>query len=308
MLTSMRSADVVFQSFHRQFDHNMNFLVADIAPSIIAPKGYNARKKLSAAFQQYFEHFDPTNNHSSAMVQARYAANNRYGLTLSNQASLEVGTLIGILANTIPSLFYMLVHIYSDPELTADLRSETANAGFLGSPEEMAKNPRLLKLPELCPLLHSTWQEILRRHALGASSRYVLEDVMLDDRFLLKKGGVVQMPMAVMHNDAVAWGPDVGEFQPRRFLKQQNNTEKRHKPNLGSYRPFGGGSSLCPGRHFVTSEVMALAACMLSKFDIAPAQGPWIVPPQKQESMSTNVFPPAKDIKVRVTVREHFRS
>ena len=236
------------------------------------------------------------------MVQARYTNATRHGIKPSNQGRLEVGTLIGILVNTIPTMFYFLVHIYHDPALISDIRKELASQGLLGTPEEIAQNPKLLSMPEICPLLHSTFQELLRVHAIGTSARFVLEDVMLDDRFLLQKGMIVQMPMAVMHSDSTAWGEDVNEFQPRRSLKQKN-PGSTYKKNLTAYRPFGGGASLCPGRHFVALETMALAACMVSRFDLSLVKGQWTIPRQKQESLATNVFPPAKDIRVRVTLR-----
>lgn len=231
------------------------------------------------------------------MTRARYTNATRHGITLLNQARLEVATLIGILANTIPTIFYLLVHIYHDPNLLSDIRNELATQGLLGTPEEIAQTPKLLSMPELCPLLHSTFQELLRVHALGTSARYILDDVMLDDRFLLQKGMIVQMPMAVMHSDPTAWGDDVNEFQPRRFLKQKNT----YKKNLTAYRPFGGGASLCPGRHFVTLETMALVAVMVARFEMNPVEGGWCVPGQKQESLTTNVFPPGEDVRVRVT-------
>ena len=286
----------------REYDQDLNLLIADIAPSIMAPKGYRARNKLALAFQKYFENFDPSQSQSSAMTQARYTSATRHGITPLNQGRLEVGTLIGILANTIPSIFYLLVHIYHDPALISDIRKELASQGLLGTPDELAQNPKHLSMSEVCPLLHSTFQELLRVHALGISARYVLEDVMLDDKFLLQKGMIVQMPMAVMHSDSTAWGEDVTAFQPRRFLKQKNSSST-YKKNLTAYRPFGGGASLCPGRHFVTLETMALAACMVSRFDLSPVTGQWTIPRQKQESLATNVFPPAKDIRVKVTLR-----
>ena len=166
----------------------------------------------------------------------------------------------------------------------------------------ISKKLNLLSMPEDCPLLYSTWQEVLRVHALGSGSRYILEDVMLEDHYLLCKGMVVQMPMAVMHSDAAAWGEDVKEFQPRRFIK--NTTGKGgFKQNVTAYRPFGGGASMCPGRHFVTLEVMGMVACMLARFDLVPVDGQWNIPRQKQESLATNVFPPEKDIRVKVTIR-----
>ena len=274
----------------------------DILPSIFASKGHRARSELGTAFQQYFENYNPTQ--SAAMIQGRYSANTRYGVSPYNQGLLEVGTLIGILANTVPSVFYTLVHIYSDPSLTSDIRNELDASGFLGTPADISQRPGLLAMPETCPLLHSTWQEVLRTHALGASSRYILEDVMLDDTFLLRKGMVVQMPMAVMHSDPAAWGEHVKEFQPRRFLKRNAASKGDFKQNFTAYRPFGGGASMCPGRHFVTLEVMGLVACMLSRFDLVPVDGKWDIPRQKQESLATNVFPPEKDIKVKVVVRE----
>lgn len=291
-------ANLVF----REFDHALNLLIADVLPRVFAPKGHRARRELGIAFQQYFENFVPAQ--SAAMIQGRHSANTRHGISSFNQGRLEVGTLIGILANTVPAMFYTLVHIYSNPCLILDIRKELETSGFVGSPEAISQNPNLLAMPETCPLLYSTWQEVLRVHALGAGARFILEDVMLDDTFLLRKGMVVQMPMAVMHNDAAAWGENVKDFQPRRFLKQSSTRKGGFKQSSTAYRPFGGGASMCPGRHFVTLETMALAACMLSRFDLFPVDGHWSIPRQKQESLATNVFPPEKDIRVKVAIRE----
>ena len=285
----------------RDFDHALNLLIADVLPSILAPKGNHARSELGTAFQQYFENY--VSAQSSAMIRGRHSANTRYGISSFNEGRLEVGTLIGVLANTVPAIFYTLVHIYSDPRLTSDIRNELEESGFLGTPEATSKKPNLLSMPENCPLLYSTWQEVLRVHALGAGARYILEDVMLDDHYLLRKGMVVQMPMAVMHSDAAAWGEDVQDFQPRRFIKQDTTRKGGFKQNLTAYRPFGGGASMCPGRHFVTLEVMGMAACMLARFDLVPIDGEWTIPRQKQESLATNVFPPETDIRVKFAIR-----
>lgn len=237
------------------------------------------------------------------MIQARYAANRQHGLTLCNQARLEVGSLIGILANTVPALFYMLVHIYSDHALLHDIRSELEATSVTSLPKQTARCLRILTMRIKCSLLYSTFQELLRIHALGANARFVREDVLLDNQYLLKEGMVVQMPMAVMHSDISTWGAHAKEFQPRRFLKQQREAAKEVKQNSAAYRPFGGGASLCPGRHFVTLEIMALTAWMVLRYDLEPVDNKWRIPEQKQESLATNVFPPAKDIKVKITRR-----
>ena len=238
------------------------------------------------------------------MIQARQSANTNHGLSSWNQGRLEVGTLLGVLANTIPSFFYLLVHIYSDHALLRDIRAEL-EVTCVSTVNPNKRTLHIMTMREKCLLLYSTFQESLRVHALGAGARFVRENTMLDNQYLLKKGMVIQMPMAVMHADPLIWGPDVGTFQPRRFLKY-SEASQGSKQKATAYRPFGGGASLCPGRHFVTLEALAFAAYMVLRFDMSPLDGQWSIPAQKQESLATNVFPPEKDIFVKFSPRGEF--
>ena len=267
----------------------------DIIPSFLGAKGNRARSKLGLAFQHYFENYRPDQDESAALTKSRYSINSRYGLTSWNQGRLEVGMLLGILSNTIPAVFYMLVHVFSDPNLLRDLREEIETACVLNASHGITRRLEIFAMQDKCPLLYATFQEMLRHHVLGSSIRYVLEDTLLQDTWLLKKGMIVQIPMSVTHFDASAWGTDVQEFRPRRFLRENS------KP--ASYRPFGGGTSLCHGRHLVTKEAMALTAEFILRFDITPVDGEWRVPAQMQESMVTVLFPPAEDIRVRISER-----
>lgn len=294
---------LVTDTYARDFDHDLNTLIIGLVPSLLAPKGAQARSDLGLAFQQYFERYEPKLAKSAALVEARYSTNTHYGLTPWNQGRLEVGVLLGILANTVPTVFYMLVRVLSDPDLLRDIREEIETTSIQYDAGESTYYLRILTMREKCALLYSTFQEILRVHALGSSVRYVREDILLQDQYLLKKGMIVQMPMAVMHSDPLAWGTDSKDFKPRRFLKLPDNA-KEFKTNTTAYRPFGGGASLCPGRHFVTSEAMALTASFILRFDITAVDGDWQIPPQKQESMATNVFPPIEDIRVEIRERQ----
>ena len=240
------------------------------------------------------------------MIQARQSANTNHGLSSWNQGRLEVGTLLGLLANTVPSAFYLLVHVYSDQALLHDIRDELEYT-CVSTISPAKRTLHIMTMREKCLLLHSTFQEALRVHALGAGARFVREDTLLDDQYLLKKGMVIQMPMAVMHSDPLIWGPDVASFQPRRFLKHSEATQGS-KQKATAYRPFGGGASLCPGRHFVTLEALALTAYMVLRFDMSPSDGQWSIPTQKQESLATNVFPPEKDIVVNISQRKGFEN
>ena len=293
---------IIVHLLDRDFDRDLNLLMADIIPSLLAPKGYRARSAIGDAFQHYYENYIPGKTHSSAMIQARYATNTEYGISTWNQGRLEVGALIGILVNTIPSAFYMLIHIYSDRALLHDIRCELEATSVMTAPSGGQRTLRIITMRKECHLLHSTFQELLRIHALGTSARFVLEDTMLDNQYLLRKGMMIQMPAAIMHADSSIWGSNASEFQPRRFLKQ-NEAGKGSKEKPVAYRPFGGGVSLCPGRHLVTLEVLAIAAYMILRFDMAPVNGQWNIPVQQKGTLTTNVFPPQTDVRVKVTRR-----
>lgn len=56
----------------------------------------------------------------------------------------------------------------------------------------------------------------------------------------------------------------------------------------------------------MTLEAMALTALFVLRFDVAPVDGNWLVPAQKQESLATNVFPPEKDVRVGVRERQRY--
>ncbi|KAI1799720.1 hypothetical protein F4811DRAFT_557556 [Daldinia bambusicola] len=68
-----------------------------------------------------------------------------------------------------------------------------------------------------CPLLVSTLQEVMRFYGSAASLRFIYEDIMLGDEYLLKKGGAVLMPNAMFHTDETLWGPSVGDVRPHAF-------------------------------------------------------------------------------------------
>lgn len=96
---------------------------------------------------------------------------------------------------------------------------------------------------------------------------------MLDDRILLIKGATVLISSGIIHADKETWGPDVAVFDPRRFMPD------RKKAPPAAFRGFGGGSLMCPGRHFAATEVMVFVATMVAGFEVVPKNGEaWDVP------------------------------
>lgn len=76
----------------------------------------------------------------------------------------------------------------------------------------------LAKVRAACPILASTWQEVLRFHGTSISARVVQEDTLID-KYLLRKDRMVIMPIRVAHTDPSIWGPTADQSDHRRFLK-----------------------------------------------------------------------------------------
>lgn len=287
---------------NRDFDDDLNLLLIDIAPAIIARKGHRGRNIIARAFKNFYEN-DPKGK-STAYAEARYAANLKYSMSTLDMGRLEVGSLIGILVNAVPTVVYMLYHIFSDKVLLEDIRAELESYILQESAfDKTTLNLDFPKLKEKSFLLLSTFQEVLRLYSRGASSRLVMEDTTLNNQYLLKKGSILMMPTAVIHSDPSTWNCPT-DFQARRFLpKTFAAPEPTKRSSAASYRPFGGGATLCPGRHFATSEILAVTAMVVYKYELTPIAENWQPPVPHQTSLATNIFPPRTDLEVRVSLR-----
>lgn len=168
----------------------------------------------------------------------------------------------------------MLYHIFSDPAVLADCRRELREKGYMG---RALHNFGLSDFRGSSPVLASTFQEMLRYRGVGTLViRQVLEDHVLEGRYLLKKGGIVLVPHAVQHFRGDIWGPQAGEFQHRRFLHAgPAGTGGLKRYNTAAFRPFGSGSTLCLGRHLAQTEILACAALAIANFDVEPETGSW---------------------------------
>ena len=138
------------------------------------------------------------------MTLSRHIVNTRYNITPCNAARLKVGVLLDILANIIPTMFYTVIHIYSDKELLQQIREELETTSVENSSDDTTRTLNIVTMREKCSLLHATFKEVVRHHALDSSVRYVREDVLLDDQYLLRQCMVVQIPMTVLHSDRSA--------------------------------------------------------------------------------------------------------
>lgn len=283
----------------------------NVLPPLTARKGCRGRQLLSDAFSKYFQNGGL--KHGSVFAQARFDSASKHNLALGDIARFEVVTLIGTLTSTIRTVTWMLYHIYSDPAVLNDCRSEvpkimtTVNTAQ-GTP---TRSLDITRLKSNCPILGSTFQEVLRRHAIGTSVRQVMRDTLLEDKYLLKEGSIVLMPGIVVHTDASIWGPDVSAFNHKRFLKptasvSADKSSTRKVPNPSAFRAFGGGTTLCPGRHFATTVTMATVVMFLMRYDMVPLEGRWPQMTADKTHAVAAVEQPDYEIEAEVKARRGF--
>ncbi|EEH06308.1 conserved hypothetical protein [Histoplasma capsulatum G186AR] len=276
-------------------------LMINIWPSLLARKSLHAREHvLIPAFEKYFA--DKGHQQGSLLAQCRYEHNTSHGLQGRDIAATEIGQMIASLTNSLASAFWMVYHVYSDPIVLNECRAEAEQ--LLELDDIDAQILDLAKIKSSCPILFSTWQETLRYVHIAVSTRVVMEDIIFDNKYLLKKGATVMTTSVVQNTDQSIWGPTFGNFDHRRFVSQPG--EKRKTP--AAFRPFGGGSILCPGRHFVTAEVLSFVILLLLRFDLEPVtkDGKWFEP-RREMAMTTSIPTPKDRIQVKIVPREKQR-
>lgn len=269
-------------------------ILVGVLPSITARKPIAARTKVAQAFEAYYSSGGVQK--ASVLAKNRYYTSKNNGVPLADIARYEVGGSIAVLVNTAPAAFWTLLMLYSHPDLLDDIRKEI-DACTSGT---TTKTIDITTLKETCPLFLSSYQEVLRYKSMGTSVREVMEDTYLD-QWLLKKGALLQMPSRIIHQDCSLWG-DANEFKPSRFLPE----EKKNRPSDICFRAFGGGKTLCPGRHFATNEILAVVAVFIARLDMKPVNGEWKHPTALNTNVAAVVMEPDDDVRVEIKTRPGF--
>ncbi|KAF2492303.1 cytochrome P450 [Lophium mytilinum] len=292
------------------FEDSIKHFIAGFVPSLTAPTAIAARHKMVAALEDYARH--ERYNTASPLIRQRYAINFRNGLNIAGTARSELILLFAIMGNAVPSTFWLLVNIFSRPKLLQTLREQCGAAVTVTVGEQgEVRTLNISKLKECAPLLISCFRETLRNIIALTSVRYVREDVSIL-QYRIRKGSIVQMASGVIHSDPSTWGLDAAEFKPDRFLGQDKSgaaSALPHPPSIpgAAFRAFGGGSVICPGRHFALSEICGFTALVLLGWEIESENGGVVQSPLKDD-MKIPFTPtkPVRDVDVRIARRDGF--
>ncbi|KAF2125356.1 cytochrome P450 [Dothidotthia symphoricarpi CBS 119687] len=284
--------------------------MVNVLPKITARKAYYGLEACVKGFVEYFE--NGRGNQALTMLQDRKKMHEDEGISLYEHCRLEMAFSFAISSNAGITSFWVVNNIFSRPELVSQIREEIS-ANALVAPGTISAS----RLKDSCPLLSSVYRETMRITAPMASARFVLEDTILADTYLLRKNTTVQIAGGVMHADGDIWGPDVSSFNARRFMHNLNGSKsnadgsvpegKANAIHPAAFRAFGGGSSLCPGRHFAQAEISGLVALLVLGFDLLPVEGAQKVqwdPPRDDKRFPLSVTKPLREVRVKMQRRK----
>ncbi|KAH7114327.1 cytochrome P450 [Dendryphion nanum] len=289
------------------FEPGVTALAMKFIPSFVTSKTRQARDILVQSFIKYFSVGCPKK--ASQFMKARYDHIIRHQVTsVQDIAKLEVAGAFSIITNSTPTAFWLLYHIFSDQAALEDCRLELS---ALVQERDGVCYLDIESIKASCPTICSIFHEVMRYYGVAQSMRAVLEDHMLDNAHLLRKGSMLMMPATVQHFDPSVWGSDVNHFNYKRFIKSTSDKAGHNFDsklgNNGAFRGFGGGLHLCPGRHFAINEIISFAALMVLRFDIVPAgDGSWpVIRTDSLSSKGSAIIMPDHDLEVILCPREN---
>lgn len=240
-------------------------------------------------------------------------------------------------SNAIPAVIWVVLEIVQRPELLARVRAEIAPyityeagkianvdiAGLCSVPLLQSIYAEVLRLQVgiVLPWMASEefridgWS-VQQGETVVASTWHAGRDP------LVWNTGSVDDPHPVdefwaerflVKNDAVHVGPvrKSPEEPPPSCLQQQQQQQQSSSTSdksstctfslagtAGSWIPYGGGTKVCPGRHFAKQEMIVASAMLLSAFDIEITGEKRIVPDER--FFMFGILPPRGDIRARI--------
>ncbi|KAL8720936.1 MAG: hypothetical protein Q9181_007815 [Wetmoreana brouardii] len=215
-------------------------------PPLFAKDMHKAREQIFAALQSYFVLPRDARTGATWVVHVLEDEMRKIGLEEYDIAAL-FGMPFGVInGNAYKLCFWYMAYIVDDRTLLTPIHGEVDPAvsqGLAGLESRL----------ENCPRLVAVHHEVLHLHTASASVRSVAAPTNLGD-VVLAPGAKVLLPYRQLHFEASVFGPNVDAFEAERFLAKSDLSKSP------SFRPFGGGTTYCPGRHVARRELLTFAA------------------------------------------------
>ncbi|KAK4705544.1 hypothetical protein P7C70_g647, partial [Phenoliferia sp. Uapishka_3] len=289
---SDESTTAAFRSNFVKFDQAFPLLASDMIPSVLLrfipplSAGIKARNDLALQFEQWVIRGMPGLEEGviKEMVNVGLKSGWSTRVHILPNASATVHLQVSLpnqKANAPHAALWSLLYILQSPILPSVLSEiSTIKSSSLSLPV----------LSTSLPILSSCLHETIRLATSSFSIRVVEEDFFLasntpsslDEKsdakaavpkregWVVPAGSRIICATRVPHLDTNHWGKDAEEWDGTRFVDREGEGNERSK-RAREVRGFGGGISICEGRHLATAELQAFLVQVLSAFDITIA-------------------------------------
>ncbi len=269
-----------------QFDEQFPRLVAGM-PKAMARQGHQGLESLAEPLSTLGD--DP-----SGWMRTREPLVSHLDVELRGRAQSAV--LWAVHANTIPTAFWTLAHVLSDPAATAAVRKEVDEV--LGS---AADEPLTRAQLDRLAVIDAAAREALRLSAGSLTVRKATEPVTIQTRggtWSIREGDEVCLTPQLTHYDPAVFD-DPYTFRYNRFLDEGSGKprfELEGERTGFAFMPFGAGKHTCPGRFFAINEIKVITTCLFRRFDFERITDP--LPPYDNGRVGLGIYPPVGDVDV----------
>jgi len=223
--------------------------------------------------------------------------------------NIQFSLIWALIANTIPIAFWTIVNIISNPHIK--MRCEQEIEDFT----KVDPKTKQINYVELSKFIYidACISEALRLTSSSLLVREALEDLNIhvessNQTYLIKKGETIAFYPPLTHIDSEIYGDDVKEYNPLRLLPNEDSSKKIFMKNGKEVKlhliPFGGGLSMCPGRHYVREEIKLLVIYCIYYIDFKLYDK---IPDIDIKRAGLGVYSPINDIKFDYRLKQHIQ-
>ncbi|KID66300.1 Cytochrome P450, partial [Metarhizium hybridum] len=215
------------------------------------------RARVIASLDKYLQVPQERAGDAAWLVNAMEDEMRAVGVQGENLAIVIFHLYLAINTNTRKTAFWVLTYLLHNPDLLAAYRRETAPV-FRGP--DLA-DPSVIQDAAKCPEVDAVWHDTLRMLGWSASVRFVTRDTVIGGKRMCK-GSRILVPHRLRHFDEGIFGDATHQFRTERWRSNKN------LPRNPSFRPFGGGKTMCSGRFIARFSVTSFVATFLHRFDV----------------------------------------